>query len=68
MKISLRIVNRGTAGAELPNPNGFGAEPVFLVLPLGGTEPAVMRALELSVKSRLIAAPPERIAIVAGGE
>jgi hypothetical protein len=41
---------------------------VFLVLPLGGTEPAVVRALELNVKSRLIAAPPERIAIAAGGE
>jgi hypothetical protein len=68
VEISLGIVNRGDAAVDLPNPKASGAEPVWLVLPAGATEPAAVRASELNVKSRFVAAPPERISIAAGGE
>ena len=68
VEILLRIANRGGAAVDLPNPSGYGAEPVLLLLPPGGTEATVVRASELNLKSPFIAAAPERISIAAGGE
>ncbi|MBI2686062.1 MAG: hypothetical protein HYX27_07080 [Acidobacteria bacterium] len=68
VQLELRIANNGSAAADLPNPAGRGADPVYLITPDGAQKPERIAARDLNGVSKFIAAPAERIHIGAGGE
>lgn len=68
VQISLRIVNKGSAAVDLPNPDASGPEPVFLLSSPGDAQPAAVTAADLHPPSPFVAPPPARIHLAPGAE